>query len=106
MIKQESVRLATQDGPSVLKWVEKLRAEGAHVAIKTSSDPSPSGSDLESDIFVLIIQTAYQRECWRNHGGRFAGIDATHNSTHYENMSLFTLLVCDKWGHGASEYSL
>lgn len=28
------------------------------------------------------------------------GIDATHNTTYYENMSLFTVLVRDRWGHG------
>lgn len=33
-------------------------------------------------------------------GTKFAAIDATHNTTHYENMSLFTLLVRDNFGHG------
>lgn len=40
------------------------------------------------------------RECWQSLGHTYAGIDATHNTTHYENMSLFTLMVQDKWGHG------
>jgi len=101
MIEEETVRLATQDGASVLKWVETLHARGHYVEVKTSSDEPPSGSGLDKpDTFALIMQTKYQRECWIKHGGRFAGIDATHNTTHYENMSLFTLLVRDRWGHG------
>jgi len=67
---------------------------------KTSSDEPPASSGLDNDSFVLVIQTRYQQECWQKHGPRFAGIDATHNTTHYENMSLFTLLVRDRWGHG------
>ena len=94
------MRLASQDGTSVLKWVQILQAQGHHVEIKTSSDPPPSGSGLENDAFALIIQTQYQRECWIKYGKEFAVIDATHNSTHYENMSLFMVLVCDRWGHG------
>ena len=100
MIEEETVRLATQDGASVLKWVETLRAHNHYVKIKTSSDNPPPGSGLDKSTFALIIQTRYQRECWVKHGGRFSGIDATHNMTHYENMSLFTLLVRDQWGHG------
>jgi hypothetical protein len=36
------------------------------------------------------------------HGKNFAGIDATHNTTQYENVSLFTVMVRDRWGHGES----
>jgi len=100
MIEEETVRLASQDGASVLKWVGTLREHGHYVEIKASSDDAPSGSGLDKNAFVLIIQMKYQQECWKKHGGRFAGIDVTHNTTHYENMSLFTLLVRDKWGHG------
>lgn len=100
MIEEETIRLASQDGASVLEWVKKLREQGHFVELKTSSDMPPENSGLDCDSFVLIIQTQYQRECWQKHAHRYAGIDATHNTTHYENMSLFTLLVRDKWGHG------
>ncbi|KAJ7783904.1 hypothetical protein DFH07DRAFT_764281 [Mycena maculata] len=70
MIEEESIQLAAQDGPSVLEWVDRLRKEG-HFC-----------------------------ECWEKYGTKFAGIDGTHNMTHYENMTLFTLLVRDEWGHG------
>lgn len=94
------MRLAPKDGESVLKWVDILRNRGFFVSLKPSTSPPPAGSGLAPDAFVLIIQTKYQKECWNMHGGCFAAIDATHNTTHYQNMSLFTLLVRDKWGHG------
>lgn len=84
----------------MLEWVDKLRADGHFVFLKRSCDPPPADSSLADDAFVLIIQTQYQREFWREHGEHFAGLDATHNTTQYENMSLFTLLARDKWKHG------
>ncbi|KAJ7906617.1 hypothetical protein B0H13DRAFT_2333252 [Mycena leptocephala] len=101
MIEEESIRLAAQDGPSVLAWAEKLR-EGHFVSLKRSDESAPAGSQLDDDSFVLIGQTKYQRECWQKYGSTFAGIYGTHNTTYYLNMTLFTLLVRDKWGHAAS----
>lgn len=100
MIEEETIRLAPSDGSLVLKWVEVLRECDCFVKLKASNNAPPQGSGLEPDVFVLIIQTKYQRKYWREHGKHFAGIDATHNTTHYKNMSLFTLLVCNAWGHG------
>jgi len=90
------VRLASQDGASVLKWMGTLWECGHYVEIKASSDDALSGSGLNKNAFMLIIQMKYQQECWKKHGGHFAGIDVTHNTTHYENISLFMLLVHDK----------
>jgi hypothetical protein len=65
-----------------------------------SCDPPPPGSHLARDAFILIIQTAYQKELFEALGNFFIGIDATHNTTHYENVSLFTVIARDQWGHG------
>jgi hypothetical protein len=89
---------------SILQWVEKLREAGELVAFKATCDPPPEGSQLAKDVFVLIIQTPYQRHVFRDVGNAFAGIDATHNTTHYENLSLFTIIVRDRWGHGMITY--
>ncbi|KAJ7744259.1 hypothetical protein DFH07DRAFT_963791 [Mycena maculata] len=77
----------------------KLHDEGHFVFLKRSDEVLPPGSDLERDSFVLIIQTKYQQECWEKYGSCFTGINGTHNTTHYKNMTLFTLLVRDNWGH-------
>lgn len=65
-----------------------------------SSDPPPLGSILAPDTFLIIVQTPYQKEMFHKLGNTFMGIDATHNTTHYENVSLFTLMTRDRWGHG------
>lgn len=100
MIEEEMIRLASEDGASVLAWAERLKEQGHYVFLKRSDEAPPADSNLAQDSFVLIIQTQYQEECWRKWGSNFAGIDATHNTTHYENMSLFTVIVRDRWGHG------
>jgi hypothetical protein len=94
------IRLHPQDGPSIMCWAAQLREERALLAFKASCDPPPAGSFLAVDTFILIIQTEYQKEIFRKLGNSFMGIDATHNTTHYENVSLFTLIVRDNWGHG------
>lgn len=101
MIEMENIQLARGDGESVILWVERLRAAGHFVEIKRSTDLPPQGSNLADNAFILIIQTQYQHKCWRKYGNGFAGLDATHNTTHYVNMSLFTLMTRDEWGHGA-----
>jgi hypothetical protein len=65
----------------------------------------PEGSNLAPDAFVLIFSTEWQREKFREHGSGFVAIDATHNTTYYENMMLFTLLVRDRWGHGVHSHT-
>src|ERR1700730_5438171 len=105
-IEAENIWLHHQDGQSVLEWVDHLRKSGDLLAFKSSSDPPPPGSSLAPDTFALLIQTKYQRDVFHKHGHTFAGIDATHNTTHYENMSLFSVMVRDRWGHGMSQNML
>jgi hypothetical protein len=105
-LEAAEIRLHPKDGNSVLCWVEQLLNEDALLAFKASADPVPEGSTLAADSFVLIIQTNYQKEVFQMLGNSFMGIDATHNTTHYENFNLFTLIVRDKWGHGKSSIAL
>lgn len=100
MLEAENIRLDANDGESVLQWVERLRESGEVLAFKSSTCAVPKGSNLAADAFVLVIQTKYQQEMYRKWGNEFIGIDATHNTTHYEKMSLFTIMVRDQWGHG------
>ncbi|KAE9396990.1 hypothetical protein BT96DRAFT_1038174 [Gymnopus androsaceus JB14] len=87
MIEAETIRLASQDGMSVLKWVKDLRSQGHFVHLKTKSDPVPQGTQIEKDSFILIVQTRYQKECWQKWAdNRLACIDATHNTIHYSGM--------------------
>ena len=88
------------NGQWVIQWVEQLQIDGAILSFNHSEDPVPKGSDLAQDAFTLTIQTEYQHEVFRNYGHAFSGVNATHNTTYYENTSLFMVIVRDKWGHG------
>ncbi|KAJ7150786.1 hypothetical protein C8R46DRAFT_1305589, partial [Mycena filopes] len=90
-IEAETVRLNANDGLSTLEWVAKLRERDSLLGFKATSDPPLPLSNLADDAFVLAIQTPYQHRCYEKWGKEFMGVDATHNTTYYENMSLFTL---------------
>ncbi|KAJ6527305.1 hypothetical protein DFH09DRAFT_935668, partial [Mycena vulgaris] len=105
-IEAETVRLHPDDGLSTLRWVSNLRAKGHLLGFKSKSDPPPSGSGLQADVFVLMIQTGWQRRMFQKFGEALLCIDATHNTTMYENLNLTTLIVRDKWAHGTCSYTL
>jgi hypothetical protein len=99
-IEAEAVRLHPDDGQSILKWVERLKAKGYLLGFKSKTDPAPPGSGLAPDLFLLMIQTDWQRSMFAKYGEKLVCIDATHNVTMYENLNLTTLVVRDRWGHG------
>jgi MULE transposase domain. len=99
-IEAESIRFDRDDGRSTAKWAEELRQKGHLLAYKSRSCPVPPESGLASDIFCLITQSSWQRAQFQLHGSTVLFIDRTHNTTMYENLTLTTLLVRDKWGHG------
>ena len=99
MIEAKNIRLDKDNGKSMLHWVEKLRESGEIIAFKSSMGAVPNGLALAKDAFVLVIQTKYQKEVYQKWGNEFIGVDATHNTTHYDKMSLFTIMVRDQWGH-------
>ncbi|KAI0040579.1 hypothetical protein FA95DRAFT_1502627 [Auriscalpium vulgare] len=99
-IEAELVRFHPEDGVSTARWVHKLREDGTFVVFKSIADPVPEGSEIEEDAFILIIQSEFQREAYERYGPNFFGIDATHNTTQYAGMLLFTIIVRDFWGHG------
>lgn len=103
MIEEGTIQLTSGDGVLVLEWVNKLKKAGHFVFLKWTDEAPPPGSDLNPDSFVLIIQMPYQHEYWEKYGSNFAGIDGMHNTTYYENMTLFTLLARDRWGHGKGD---
>ncbi|KAJ7745826.1 hypothetical protein DFH07DRAFT_725469, partial [Mycena maculata] len=78
-IEAESVRLHPDDGESTLKWVKILHAKGHLLGFKSRTDPPPRGSDLPPDLFLLMIQTEWQRRMFANYGEALMCIDATHN---------------------------
>ena len=100
LIESKWIHLHQHDGESVLEWVVWLCKEDAILTFKSGGDPAPADSTLADNAFVLIIQSAFQKKVFKKNGHAFAGLDVTYNTTHYENMSLFTVIVQDRWGHG------
>ncbi|KAJ7737803.1 hypothetical protein DFH07DRAFT_689677, partial [Mycena maculata] len=80
-IEAEMIRLNAQDSQSTKEWVENLRKRGELLGFKGSNDTTRADSSLAPDTFALCVQTKYQRECWTKWGGKFSGLDATHNTT-------------------------
>ncbi len=101
IMENDEIHLDNNNAISVRLWVTRLWQGGAEAVLKDKRDPPPPESGLSPDCFVLCIQTIFQRDCFRTLGSDFLSIDATHNTTQYAGVQLFTLIVRDLWGHGA-----
>jgi hypothetical protein len=99
-VMRADIQLDPNDAQSTRNWVNTLRSEGEFVYYKDKRDPPPEGSLLASDLFILCIQSKFQKEAYKRLGDAFLGIDATHNVTQYKGILLFTLMARDHWGHG------
>ncbi len=100
IVENDEIHLDDNDGISIRLWVAKLRQGGTVAFLKDRRDPPPLGSSLSSDVFVLCLQTEFQRDRFQALGSDFLSIDATHNTTQYTGVQLYTLIVRDLWGHG------
>ena len=101
LVDAEMIRLHPQDGVSVKLWVERLKEENILIFYKDRLDASPPGLPMLEGHLILCIQTRYQLDAFRRLGNRFIGIDATHNTTQYPEIMLYTIIARDDWGHGA-----
>jgi hypothetical protein len=99
-VQRANIQLDPNDAQSTRIWVNMLQSEGEFVYYKDKQDPPPEGADLASDLFILCLQSKFQKDAYNRLGNAFLGIDATHNVTQYKGILLFTLMVRDHWGHG------
>jgi hypothetical protein len=81
-------------------WVDKLKDQNIKTFLKDKVTDLPLGSNLDKTAFVLCMQTPFQLHMFQCLGDGFIGIDATHNTTQYSDLLLFTIVVRDGWGHG------
>lgn len=100
-IEAETIQLDPEDGRSILKWVKILRDKDCLLGFKSKSDPVPSGWNVAQDVFILMVQTPWQRKMFAKYGSGILCIDGTHNTSMYENLDLTTLVARDNWKHGA-----
>jgi hypothetical protein len=99
-LEDEKIRLHPEDAISAKLWMDRLKDDNVHVFYKDKLDPPPLESRLQPDSFVLCIQTGFQLDAFRRLGQGFIGIDATHNTTQYQDLLLFIVVARDRWGHG------
>jgi len=85
---------------SIQLWIDRLREDNVLAFLKDKTKEPPLGSNLNKDTFILCFQTPYQLNTFQLLRNGFVGIDATYNITHYKDYLLFTIITCDKWGHG------
>ena len=100
IVQDEDIWLDENDAISIKVWATRLQQEGAKIILNDKIDAPPPGSGLSPDTFIFCIQTRFQRDLFREIGKEFLGIDATHNTTQYVGLQLFTLIARDHWGHG------
>ena len=98
----EDVEICLDDNDviSLCLWLLRLQQDGAECALKDKRDPPPPEFGLSQDSYVFCVQTKFQQDCFQALGNNFVSIDATHNTTQYAGLQLFTALVRDQWGHG------
>ena len=102
VVDAETICLHPQDGISIKLWVERLKEEGVLIFYKDKINASPLGLPMHEDQLILCIQTRYQLDTFWCLGNRFLGIDATHNTTQYKDIMLYTIIMRDDWGHSMS----
>ena len=100
VLEEETVRLHPEDAISTKLWVEKMKEKNVSIFFKSKIDPPPEDSGLQEDVFMLCMQTAFQMDAFRRLGNGFIGIDATHNTTQYQNLQLYTVIARDRWARG------
>ena len=101
IVEDTEIRLDGNDAISITLWATWLQQDGARVILKDKSDPPPPGSGISPDTFVLCMQTTFQSDRFQELSSDSMSIDATHNTTQYIGLQLFTIMVRDMWGHGA-----
>ena len=94
----DKIRLHPDDAIATRLLIEQLSKEGTRTFYKDKQDLPPDNSGIKRDAFVLCIQTSFQLDAFQRLGSGFIGIDATHNTTQYQDLLLFTIIARDRWG--------
>jgi len=103
VLENDEIRLHPDDAISTRLLIKQLSSKGTLTFYKDKQDCAPIDSRLPDDAFVLCIQTSFQLDAFQRLSNGFIGIDATHNTTQYQDLLLFTIIARDHWGHGNNQ---
>ena len=101
IFKLEGGQRHHDDATSVAAWVEEMRGmgEGNVVLYYKPQGTSDDKTGLQTDDFIIVLQTPVQAEMLKKIGGKVVCVDATQGTNAYE-FKLITLLVVDEYGEG------
>ena len=94
-LDQEKICLDPKDKISIDKWLDILRLDVANTFCKEKLQAAPLGSGLAEDVFCPFLQTRFQFEMFQELGNALICIDATHNTSCYAELPLFTIMARD-----------
>ena len=100
IVENKEIWFNENDAISLQVWTSNIQQDGGEALLKDILDPPPLGAGLCPEVFVRGIQTKFQKDQFQKLGSNFVSIDATHNTTEYKGLNLFTIIVRDFWGHG------
>ena len=63
-VLKADIQLDGNDAHSTQIWVNNLKSEGDFVYYKNKQDPLPEGSNLVDNLFILCIQTKFQKDAY------------------------------------------
>ena len=90
-----------EDATSVTMMVAELRQESFNpiLIFKPQGEKDEAYTDLQEECFVLVLQTEFQMELYRNYASTIVCIDSTHGTNQYR-FKLISAIVPDDQGKG------
>ncbi len=92
------IKCHEEDATSVTMMVAELRQESFN-PILIFKPQGEAYTDLQEECFVLVLQTEFQMELYRNYASTIVCIDSTHGTNQYR-FKLISAIVPDDQGKG------
>ena len=93
------------DATSVATILNKLHEEPFNPVLlyKPQHSRIPEYASLPDDVFILGIQTEWQKELFEKYASTILCMDSRHGTNAYD-FKVITCIVPDEFGKGASEF--
>ena len=101
LVKDMAVIRNKEDAVSVDMFVQELREESYNPILlyKQHHETDKECPSLAEDVFLLGIQTDFQRHLYEQYAHKVLCVDATHGTNTYL-FKLITVMIADDFGQG------
>ena len=101
MVKDMAVIRNKDDAMSVDLFVQELQGEPYDLILlyKRQHEVNQQLPSLTQDVFLLAIQTEFQKQLYQEHAHKVLCVDAMHGTNAYR-FKLITVMVADDYGQG------